>query len=73
MTSRSSAKKKLIYFMDQWVKTFDSPFRNSPKSEYLQNEINFWRRKYMRNPSPIEWKDDGRYVCHVDIPEEYES
>ena len=72
MSKRMYAKKKLIYFMDEWVKTFDHP-ELSWKREFLNSHITFWRRKYQRNPSPIEWKDDGRYVCHVDLPEEYET
>lgn len=71
MSKRAYAKNKLISLMDEWVKTFDPP-ENLFRRECLQYEINFWKRRYKINPTPIEWKDDGRYVCHVDVPEEYE-
>jgi bisphosphoglycerate-dependent phosphoglycerate mutase len=45
--------------MDDWVKTFDPP-EKLVRREYLQNEINFWKRRYKINPTPIEWKDDGK-------------
>ena len=72
MSKRIYAKNRLIYFMDEWVKTLDYP-DHSYKRENLQSQITFWRRRYQRNPTPIEWKEDGRYVCHVDFPEEYEA
>jgi hypothetical protein len=51
------------------------------KRRRSERGIKLWKHRldnYEQLPKPAVksrayWKDDGRYVCHVDIPEEYEA
>ena len=45
----------------------------------VERQLNYWKKRWaeyqppVKKPEPDPWKGEGRYVCHVDIPEEVES
>ena len=80
--SRAYIKKRLIDLMDYRVNLIEQ-INNCPSDwEFIDlmehasrfdESLNFWKKRLDRYQDPQPWKGDGRYVCHVDIPEEYEA
>ena len=81
-TSKAYIKKRLIHLMDQRVKLIDQRKNCLHDWEYVDLmsqismfdfQLNFWKGRWDSYQEVQSWKGDGRYVCHVDIPEEYEA
>jgi len=82
-------KTRLIYFMDRRVELIDelNTARKQPSFQEWQyvdqmielsgveSSIDVWKKRWdeYQPPQLQSWKDDVRYVCHIEIPEEYES
>lgn len=80
--SKAYIKKRLIHFMDQRMEAIDQIKEcrydwvyecQMRRLSELDWEVNRLKRLWDNYGDPQPWKGDGRYVCHVDIPEEYEA
>lgn len=87
MMKKSQIKKRLTDLFSEWKCLkfgIDLQIKTSGKinpvtemsRKRVDHEISYWSKRW-RNYQPHArvdpWKGDGRYVCHVDIPEEIES